>query len=56
MFLVLALFGDGADVEIAVAPVFVVFVATTRWMKDKELYLTYPNATHDCSYSATWDP
>ena len=27
-------FGDEADVEIAVAPVFVVFVTTTRWMKD----------------------
>ena len=29
------LFGDGADVEIAVAPVFVEFVTATRWMKDQ---------------------
>ena len=32
VFLVLALFGDGADVEIAVAPVFVMLVTTTWWM------------------------
>ena len=59
VFLVSALFGNGADIEIAVAPVFVVLETTTRWIKDKESYLIYPKLPTnnvDCSYSATWHP
>ena len=35
VFLVLALFGDGANVELAVAPVFVVLETTTIWVDER---------------------